>query len=153
MDVLEVGMLVGVGNDRDPKGGFLRVAYGKAYSIDSDRSLLDRDVPFVCEFRICLVFESIEPATICFFDRGTDSGHIYVSLDNVPIKSATEKHTSLEINKVTDCELAEVRAIQSLLNGCDCIGLFIVCYDSEAYSIVSNTLIDLEFARKGTGKG
>ena len=75
-----------------------------------------------------------------------------MSLDNVTIKSATEEHTSLEIDKVPYSELTEVRAIQSLLNSCHGVGLCVVGYDSETYSVVSNALVNLEFVGERTGK-
>jgi hypothetical protein len=98
------------------------------------------------------VLEAIEPATVSFFDRGADGGHINVPLDDVPIKATSEEHASLKVHKVSDRELTEVRAVQCLLDGGHGVGVLVMSHDCEAYPIVSDALVDLKFAGERAGE-
>ena len=83
--MLEVGMLMGVGDDSHAKGGLLGSTDREAHSIDSYRPLLHSDISLLSQSLVCLMLEAVEPAPISLLDRGAQSRHIYMPLDNMPI--------------------------------------------------------------------
>jgi hypothetical protein len=70
------------------------------------------------------------------------------------IQAAIHEHATLEVDQVTDIEVAKVGALQSLLDSCHGVCFFVgEINHGEAYAIVSHALVYFQFWGEGAFHG
>ena len=94
---VEVGVIEGVGNDCDAESVGLGVAYSEAYTIDRYRTFLDGNIALACHRWVDVIAETEDMASVGFFHTDANGGGIYVALDNVPVKTPIDAHTSFDV--------------------------------------------------------
>lgn len=152
-DVVEVGVVVGVGDDAHLEGVVGRVADGETDSIDGDAAFVYTEVSALGHRFVGGVAEreTIAAFFALFGDAG--GGLVDVPLDDVPIKTSVHHHRALHIDCAAYGEPAEVGTLKSFVHRCHNILFAFAAHNGEADAIVSYALVDLEFVAKGAFEG
>lgn len=104
LDLVEIGMLVGVGNDRHLETVVLRVAYGEAYPVHGNRSFLYGHIAFGSHFGIEVVGEGIVSASVDKIYFCAAGCLVHMALHDVSVEAAVHEHATFEIHFVSDRE-------------------------------------------------
>ncbi len=141
----EIRMVASIGDDGHTEAVHAGVAYGQAHAIDAYGSFLHCHIALASHLLVELVFERIVVAAAGFFHSGTYSRLIYVSLHDVPIESAAHHHASFQIDEIAYLEESEVGAFEGFAYGGHGIGGVRLADYGEAYAVVCDALVYLEF--------
>ena len=149
-DLVEVGVFVGVGDDGHLEAVILRVAYGEAHAVDRYRALLDGHVAFGGHLGVEVVDEGVVAAAIDQVDSFATGCLVYVALHDVSVEAAVHEHAALEVHLVAYLERAQIGAVESLLYGGDGVAVAVDVDHGEAYAVVCDALVYLQFVRERT---
>src|SRR5690606_16319730 len=103
LELVEVGMFIGIGNNRNRKAAFERIEAGQARPVDRDRSFFHRDVSLSS-----IISKVKYPAAILFCYCINRSHLIDMTLYNVSIKSPVRRHTPFQVHLFPHCPLAQI---------------------------------------------
>ena len=136
----EAGMVVGVGDNGDPKTVTAGVKYGEANAVDADGAFFHCDVAYRS-----IVLKIKQPASIQFLYTCTYRSLIHMALHNVTVKPAVGGHASFKVDFAAGAEVTQVGLFQRFLYGGHCIRIPLDTGDGKAHSIVAKALIDFKF--------
>ena len=107
-DVLEVGMLHGVGDDGYLKRVLRGVADGQRYAVNSYAALIDREVAVASHLAVQLVLEGEVGTAVSILHGDTAGGLVNVALHDVAVQTAVHQHGALDIHFVTNLQQSQV---------------------------------------------
>lgn len=128
-DIVEVGVVVGVGNDADLKTIVSGVANGKAHTIDGHATFVHAEIATLCHFAVGFVGKC--EAVTAFFARFSYANRclVYVSLYDVPIQTTVHHHGAFYVDLCANDPIAKVGAFERFAHGGDNVRAFVAAYD------------------------
>ena len=82
-------------------------------------------------------------------DVGTHGGAVDMSLHDMAVEAAAEFHRALQIHQVARLQVAQVRAVESLLYGGDLVGAVgVEGHHGQAHTVVSHRLVYAQLVGK-----
>ena len=151
-DGMEVGVVVGVGNDADLEGVFRWATNREAHAVDGHASLIHSEVSVLDHLFRTLVAEGVLMASLLVLDCDTNGGLVNVALYDVPVKTPIHHHRALNIHFVANLQEPKIASFQRLSHGCHGISVPLETHHGEANAVVSNALVDAQLADEGTCK-
>lgn len=94
VEVLECGVVEGVGNDGYREGVVFGSDDGEADAVDADRAFIDEEV-----FRGGFVAEGVVPGAVGVAAVDAASGIVHVALYEVAIEAGVGEHGAFEVNE------------------------------------------------------
>ena len=152
LNLVEVGVLVGVGMMATWKLLSCEFAHGEAHPVDGDRTLLDGHValwrPSWGRGRRRRCSSGCRRP-----GRFARSGRlVYVALHDVSVEAAVHEHAALEIHLVAYLQRPQVGAVESLLYGGHGVAVAVDVDHGEAHAVVGDALVYFQFVGKRTFK-
>ena len=156
LDVFEVGILLGVGDDADGDVAFaalyIRFAGGEADAVDGDGAFVHAEISAGDHLFGGVVFKAVVPASIGFVGVNTNGFLIDVSLDDMSVETSSHEHGTLDVDIIADLEEIEIGETQGFLHRGDGIEVTFDLYDREADAVMGDRLIDSQRFAKGVAK-
>ena len=149
---MKVGIFVSIRYDSYLESIIRRIAYRQTDTINSHRTLVYRDIATFRHFFIKCIFKCKIPASFRILDFHTSSRLIYVSLHDMSIQSAIHHHAALYIHLIAHFQQTKIRTVQRFFHGSYRIRIISQTHYRQAYSVVRNTLINLQLIYKRTLK-
>ena len=149
VDVVEIGVLEGVGDDAHLESVLGGVTHGETDTIDSDAALIDGEIATTCHVSVEGVTEGVLVAALLVFHGNALRSLIDMSLHDVAIQSAVHLHGTLYVDFIAHTELTQVAALQRLAHGRHGILSVPDAHHGEAHAVVRHALVDGEFIAKG----
>ena len=150
---MEVGVLVGVGDDAHLEGVARGFAYGEAYAVDGHAAFIDAEIAAAGHGAVEGVAEGEDPRAVGLFDVDALGGEVHVALYDVAVQTAVHGHGALDVYFVAYAEEAEVGAAERLLHGGDDVAGAVGADNGEAYAVVGEALVDVELVGEGALEG
>ena len=151
LDVLEVGMLKGVGNDAHLKGVRCGTAHGKAYAIDGYAPLVHGEIAMRHVCGLHRIAEGKLETSLLVLHIGADGGAVNMPLHNVSVQPAVHEHGALHVHLVTHLKQAEIGAVERLSHGGYGIVVALNPHYSQTHSVVRHALVNGQFVHEGAG--
>ena len=152
-NILEVGVLVGIGDDAH---GYIALAVldiGFAHSetdtVDADRTLVHTEVAALYHLPVGVVLKTIVPTAVRLTHLYATCGLVHVPLHDMPVEALVEEHGTFDIDPVALFERTEVGTVEGLLHSRDGIEVALRPDHREAHSVVRNRLVDTQRLRIG----
>jgi len=145
-DVLEIGVLHGVGDDGHLEGMGGGTADGERHAVDSDRAFVYGEIALQGHLAVLRIGESEIGGAVGIIYSSADSRLVDMALHDVAVQAAVHKHGPFHIDLVAHLKQAEVRAVEGFLHGCDHIAVAIDGYHREAHAVVGHALVNLQLA-------
>ena len=146
--VTEIGVLEGIGDDGHTERIGGGIAHGKADAVDTHGTFLHGDISLTRHFGGYVIAEFEIAAAVHLLDVGAQGGAVHVALDDVAVKTAVHHHAAFHVHAVARLEQAEVTAAESLLDGCDGVGVAGNGHDSKADAVMGHRLVDFQLVSK-----
>ena len=157
LDEPEVRVLVGV---RDNAHGYvpciaLDVGFAdrEADAVDGHRAFVHAEVPPTDHLRRRVVRKAEIPRAVCLAALDASGFLIDVPLYDVSVQGFVERHSSFEIDVVTDLERIEVGETKRFLHSGDGVGVTIRRNNRQTHAVVGDGLIDTERTLKRIAQG
>ena len=145
---MEVGELVGVGDDVDLEGVVGGITNREADPIDGDRTFIDSEIAPLRHLLVEVILEGKGIATLLVLLGSADCCLVDMSLHDVSVEPSIHHHAALHIDVVAHFEQPEVGTVERFLHGGDRVGAVLDFHYSEAHAIVRHTLVDLQLIYK-----
>ena len=152
-DVVEIGIVEGVGNDAHLELVVGGATYSEADTIDSDATLVDRDISPACHLRVSLIAEAEDIAALLVLDTDAASCGVDMTLNDVAVEPSVHHHGTLHIHLVTHLEKPQITALESLAHSGYSVGIVNNAYNSEAHAVMRHALVYLQLPDKGASEG
>ena len=104
LNILEVGVLQGIGNDGYLECVICGIAYRERYAVDGDRTLVNGEIATKCHFLVLGILEGEVGRTIGIFFLDAGGCLVYVALNDVAVQSTIHNHRALDIDFVAHLE-------------------------------------------------
>ena len=144
LDGVEVGVVVGVGDDADLEGVGCGTANGKADTIDSHATLIDSEIAVLDHLLRALVFEGVLMAALLVLDADANGSLVNMALYDVSVQSPVHHHRAFHIHLVANLGQPQIAPFQRLSHGCHGVSPCLETNDSQANAVVGNALVDAE---------
>ena len=138
MDGLDVCMFKRIGDDCHVKARFFDIKDRKADAVEADGALLDHEAA-----ELPGKFEAKFPAAPECLSFGAGGGGIDVSLDDMAVEAAVERHAAFEVHEGARLPGIKVCLPEGLFDGGHAVGIFGDFLCCEADAVMGDTLIDL----------
>ena len=149
LEVVEVGVLEGVGNDAYLEGVFRGAAYGEGDAIDGDAALVHAEVAAAHHVLAALVLEGELPGALLVVDGNATGRLVDMPLHYVAVQAAVHEHGTLHIDLVAHGEQTYIGALQSLAHGGDGVGAVLKAHHGEADAVVRHALVNTQLLYEG----
>ena len=143
-------MFVSIRNNSNLKSIICRIAHSQTNTIYGNRTFINRHITTLCHLLVKLILKGIITATIHVLDADTFRSLIYMPLHDVSVQTSVHHHTTLHIHFIPYLQQSKVGTLQCFFNGSYCICTILNAYHCQTNTIVSNTLIYLQFVYKRT---
>ena len=153
VDVVEIGVLEGVGDDAHLESVLGGVTHGETDTIDSDATLIDGEIATTCHVSVEGVTEGVLVAALLVFHGNALSSLIDMPLHDVAIQAAVHLHGTLYVDFIAHTELTQVAALQRLAHGRHGILSVPDAHHGEAHPIVGHALVDAQLVHETALQG
>ncbi len=136
---MKIGVLVGIGDNRDAKRIRPGVEHRKTHAIDANGAFFDQNIA-----QGAIKREVKEPTPLPFLDGSTYASLVHVPLHNVPVESAIGGHAPLQIHNATGYQLSQVGFQQGFFHRRYIVRINCKCRYGQANAIVAQALIHFQ---------
>ena len=147
-NLVEIGMLMGIGYDGHLETAGLRIAHGEAHAVDRNGTFLDRRVTLAHHFGRGVIYKGIIPTAVDLFDTGATGGAIDMSLHDVSVETTVHEHTAFEVHLVADLQPTQITPVEGLLYGGHRVGIAFDAYHGQAHTVMCHALVYFQLLGK-----
>ena len=108
LEGMEVGVLVGVGDDGHLEGIVRRVAHRQAHPVHRHRTLVHGQVSATRHLSVKRIFEGEVPASLRIVDGNALCRLVHMALHDVSVQPSVHHHRALHIHLVAHAEQPQV---------------------------------------------
>ena len=136
---VEIGVLIGKGDNVYLERVVRGVAYGKADTIYGNGAFVYAEIAFTGHFEVEGIAESVDIAALGVFDICAYGCLVDVSLDDVPVEACIDGKGTFQIHFVAYTEVSEICFLQGFAHGRGGVSVAIDGNYSKTHAVVRQT--------------
>ena len=153
LDVLEIGVFHGIGDDGDLEGIVRGIAYGERNAVDRHATLVDGKVASSGHLLVVFIFKGEILAAVRVLDVGTLGSLVDVSLYDMSVEPSVHDHRTFDVYLVANPEHAQIASVECLFHGGHGVDAVLDLDYCETHAIVGDALVNLQFVAEGAFHG